>query len=39
MPMTAYGIYALVIAPGSLPFPGAVVAFAEPPGITLMSAN
>ena len=35
--MSAYGIYALVVARGSLPFPQAVLALAEPtPFITLM---
>jgi signal transduction histidine kinase len=35
--MTAYGIYAIAVSPGSLPFPGGVLAFAEPtPGITMM---
>jgi signal transduction histidine kinase len=34
---SAYGIYALVVAPGSLPFPQAVLALAEPmPLITVM---
>jgi signal transduction histidine kinase len=37
MAMTAYGIYAITVSPGSLPFPGAVLACAEPtPEITMM---